>query len=330
MSKVSPYIAIALFFFLFLIFQSTGHCTSIEKGEGYVISHDGVRLYYRVVGNGSDPIIVLHGGPGNTMESILPDLEPLEQNHTLIYYDQRGNGRSDLLIADSDLALPNHVQDLEAIRLYFNLEKVTLLGNSWGGLLASFYAVAHPDRVARMVLLSPASPSFELLEASTNHIHMRIPADKKNTFNMLANPDKWLNSQDPHKVCRRFYEILIPVYFTDTTKAKDMRGDTCAGPAEAIKRQQLVNKQIWHSLKKWDIRDRLHNVDTPTLIIHGKDDIITLDSSLAWTKSYPNTRLLVMEDSGHMTHIEQPDKFFKAVNTFLGGEWPIDIVQADE
>lgn len=330
MSKGTLHISVVLLFFLVIFLHRGGQCTSLKKGEGYVITHDGVRLYYKVVGNGSDPIIVLHGGPGNTMESIRPDLEPLEQNHILIYYDQRGNGHSDLLTEDKDLALPNHIEDLEAIRLHFNLQNVTLLGNSWGGLLASFYAVAHPERVERMVLLSPASPSFELLEASTNHIHMRIPADKKNTFNMLASPDKWLNAPDPQKICRRFYEILIPVYFTDTTKARSMRGDTCAAPTEAIRRQQLVNKQIWYSLNRWDIRDKLGKVKAPILIIHGRDDIITLDSSLAWTRAYPDARLLVMENSGHMTHIEQPAKFFKAVNTFLNGEWPEDVEQIEE
>ena len=331
MTKVNHYIPLVLLVFSSAMFAwSTVHCTTIQEGEGYVFSHDGVRLFYRVVGNGPDTLIVLHGGPGNTMESILPDLRPLEQNHTVIYYDQRGNGRSDLLFDDNDLAISHHIKDLEAIRLHFNLQQITLLGNSWGGLLASFYAVAHPDRVERMVLLSPASPSFKLLEASTNHIHMRIPENSKEKFNMLTNPDKWLTSQNPRQICRMFYDILIPVYFTDTTKSKDMRGDTCAGPIDALKRQQIVNKQIWHSLGRWDIQRDLQNVNAPILIIHGRDDMISLESSLAWTKAYPDARLLIIENSGHMAHIEQPEIFFEAIDIFLKGNWPDRVLQPNE
>ena len=318
------------FFCLCVLFlpQAAGS-EELEQHEGYVTSHDGVRLFFKVTGQGPDPLVILHGGPGNTMESIRPDLEPLEADHTLIYYDQRGNGRSDLLDEDKDLAVPNHIKDLESIRQHFKLDKLNLLGNSWGGLLASLYALDHPDKVEKMILLSPASPSFELLEASNNHIHMRIPDSDRDRFNSLSIPQKWLTTPRPREICRSFYEILVPVYFTDPEKARDMRGDTCAAPIPALRRQQIVNKQIWHSLEQWDIRNDLARIKARVLIIHGSDDMIPLDSSRAWVNSFPNARLLVIHDSGHMTHIEQPEVFFTGVNLFLQDKWPEGVIDSD-
>src|ERR671926_1361680 len=72
-----------------------------QAREGYVRTSDGVRLFYKVVGEGQETLVAVHGGPGNTLESILPDLAPLAKGRRVIYYDQRGNGRSDLL-RDSD------------------------------------------------------------------------------------------------------------------------------------------------------------------------------------------------------------------------------------
>ncbi|MHB8808406.1 MAG: alpha/beta fold hydrolase [Desulfobulbaceae bacterium] len=314
---------VLLFFLLWIlvVLQPSAFSQPLAEGEGYITADDGVRLFYKIVGSGLETLVVIHGGPGNSMNSLLPDMEPLAQDRTVIYYDQRGNGRSDLLKNEEQLTIARHVADLEIVRRHFNLEKMNLLGNSWGGLLAGFYAIAHPEHVARMVLHSPASPSFELLRESTPYIYQRIPEDLKSRFMTISNPDRWVNSLDPHKLCREFYDILKPVYFSDLSKADAMKGDTCARPLEAIRLQLLVNKQIWVSLGEWDLQPALREIRVPTLVIHGRDDMIPLDSSLAWTAAMPEARLLII-DSGHMTHIEQPEVFFPAVAKFLTGAWP--------
>ena len=311
---------LCLFLTVFSLQPSTA-CLALEAGEGYLTADDGVKLFYKIVGSGPETLVVVHGGPGNSMNSLLPDMEPLARNHTVIYYDQRGNGRSDLLKNSEQLAITRHVADLETVRRHFNLERMNLLGNSWGGLLAGFYAIAHPEHVARMVLHSPASPSFDLLRDATPYIYQRIPKEQKERFITISLPEYWLNSLDPRKLCQEFYDILKPVYFSDPAKAKAMKGDTCAGPVEAIRVQQIVNKQIWNSLGEWDIQQALREVRVPTLVIHGSDDMIPIDSSRAWAAALPDARLLVIE-SGHMTHIEQPEIFFPAVQKFLAGQWP--------
>ncbi len=307
--------------------HTAGYSASIEQGEGYITSFDGVRLFYKVVGNGPEALVVVHGGPGNTMFSILPDLEPLAKNRTVIYYDQRGNGRSDLVEGSEPLAVPNHIKDLEAVRSHFKLEKLSLLGNSWGGLLISFYALSHPDRVSKLVLHSPASPSFSMLRASTPFIYQRIPKKNLGPFRSMSIPGTWRSSHDPLALCRRFYDLLLPVDFSDVARAENMRGDVCAGPIEAVRRQPFVNKTIWESLGEWNLVPELTSLKIPTLIIHGSYDMIPVESSIAWTEAMPDARLLIIEDSGHMTHIEQPRIFFTAVETFLEGNWPHNAIQ---
>lgn len=315
---------------LLISLKTNGHCESIEPGEGYITSPDGVRLFYKVVGKGPETLVVLHGGPGNTMLSVLPDFEPLAKEHTVIYYDQRGNGRSDLVENTKQLSISKHIEDIEAVRQHFNLDKMNLLGNSWGGLLASFYALKHPDRVNRLILHSPASPSYSILRTSTPFIYQRIPRDRLSLFRSMSIPALWLSSNDPLTLCRRFYELLRPVYFSDTARAERMHGDVCAGPIEAVRRQLSVNKTIWESLGEWNLVPELASLRAPTLVIHGSYDMIPIESSIAWAEAIPNARLLVINDSGHMTHIEQPDIFFTAVNNFLNGQWPEDAIQMSD
>jgi proline iminopeptidase len=266
--------------------------------------------------------VAVHGGPGNTLESIRADLEPLAKNRRVIYYDQRGGGRSDLFRDAGSLHISKHIEDLEAIRKHFRLEKMSLLGNSWGGLLVSLYAAAHPDRVERLVLHSAASPTIGMLREFAGALPDRLPAEKRARFREVSNPRYWVESKDPRAVCREFSQILLPAYFSKPERASRFRGDVCSGPEEAVRYQQHVNMQIWRSLGEWDVRPSLAAVKAPVLVVHGLKDPIPLVSSEAWAKSYPNARLFILEDSGHIPHVEEPELFFPAVETFLKGGWP--------
>jgi len=126
--------------------------------DGYLTTPDDTRLYYRVVGTAPDTLIAIHGGPGVDLESIAGDFAMLAGKHTVIFYDQRGAGRSDLPSDTLRLGARQQVEDLDAVRQYFRLTKVTLVAHSYGPLLAASYAIAHPDRVRRMVFFGPVPP----------------------------------------------------------------------------------------------------------------------------------------------------------------------------
>lgn len=308
---------------LLAIILLPGICfSSGPPGEGYVTTGDGVRLFYKIVGQGATTLVVVHGGPGNTMDSILPDFKPLAEHFRIIYYDQRGCGRSTLVLEENRLTIARHVKDLEAIRLHFNLDKLDMIGNSWGGLLASYYAVQYPDNINRLVLLSPVSPSIRLLQASVGFIQQRIPESRRSRLQLLSIPAMWIKSNDPRETCREFFDIIKPVYFPDMTRAQLMKGELCGGPVQAVRLQKLVNERTWQALGDWNILPALDVVRAPVLVIHGSNDMIPVKSSVTWSETFPNSRLLIIKDSGHMTHVEQPQTFFRAMQTFFQGSWP--------
>ena len=312
---------------LFILFAiACSDSGSAPPREGYIHTPDGVRLFYRIVGDGSDKLIVLHGGPANSMDSILPDLEPLAHDRTVIYYDQRGNGRSDLIDDPDKLAISKHVEDLETVRKFFKLDKVTLLGNSWGGMLAEFYAIAHPDRVERMGLHSPGEPTRTSMAKADEEMLARLDRqfspEQKERYAVLSDPQHWIDADDPKALCREYYQLLLPFYFADPRSVSRSKGDVCSGPDDAVRRQLLTNEQIVKSLGDWDLLQPLGTVNSSVLIIYGTSDPAAAGTPEAWAKALPNSRLLMIDAAGHLPHVEQPDVFFNAVETFLQGDFP--------
>jgi proline iminopeptidase len=269
---------------------------------------------------------VVHGGPGNSLESVRPDFEPLAKNRRVIYYDQRGQGRSELIKDRRKLGYEDHVADLETLRRHFKLEKLTLIGNSWGGLLASLYAVAHPERVERLILDSPASPTRDLLAQMEEEIRRRMEKiykpDQIERNYALRDPDVWKKAKDPIAVCREFFTTILRVYTYTQTLEANFKGDVCAGGPESVRLQPATRNHAWNSLGNYDLLSKVGVVKAPVLVIHGVADVIPQESSEAWASGYPNARLFLIERSGHMAQIEAPEVFFPAIETFLKGSFP--------
>ncbi len=127
----------------------------VPATEGYFTGADGVRLFYRQVGRGGSVAVFLHGGPGLNMHDGGCYFEALARGRTIIMYDQRGGGRSEVVSDPELLTAAHHVRDLEALRQHFGLEKMDIIGLSWGTGLAALYAAEHPERVRSMLLVGP-------------------------------------------------------------------------------------------------------------------------------------------------------------------------------
>lgn len=309
-----------------LLYLAPFDCPAQSPREGFITTSDGVHLFYKIVGSGAETLVAVHGGPGNTMESILPDLEPLAKNRRVIYYDQRGNGRSDLIKDPQKLSISRHVEDLEAVRKFFKLDKLTLLGNSWGGMLIGFYAAAHPDKVERMVMHSPGEPArtfaVEAVEEMQSRLDQQYNNEQRRRYKYVSDYRNWVKAPDPKAVCREFYHLLLPIYVSKRESVALLKGDVCSGSDEAVRYQQFVNIQVMNSLGDWNLLPSLGVVKAPVLVIHGMADPIPVESSEAWAWAMPNARLLLIKGAGHIPQVEQPELFFSAVETFLKGGWP--------
>ena len=315
----------ALLIALAVLFASTS-VQAQEPSEGFIVTPDKVRIFYKIEGSGAETLVAVHGGPGNSSESIRPDLEPLAKGRRVIYYDQRSQGRSELIKDVKRLGYEQHVADLDAVRQHFKLDKVTLLGNSWGGLLISLYAIKHPDRVERMVLHDAAPPALGFLIDMQDEIARRMKiqytAEQRQRYRFVSTPDNWLKASDPVAICREFATLILGTYTYTRTLNFRFKGDICAGGKESVGQSRIVNNEAWRSLGDFNLVPKLGVVKAPVLVVHGTADVIPQRASELWAAGYPNGRLLLIEKAGHMPHLETPDIFFPAVETFLKGSFP--------
>ncbi len=304
-----------------------------KPSDGFITTPDKVRLFYKIVGTGTDTVVVVHGGPGNSLESIRADMVPLEKGRRLIYYDQRGQGLSQRIMDGKKLGYEQHVSDLEAVRKHFKLERMTVLGNSWGGLLASLYAVAYPNRIERMVLHDPAPPTKEIELEMQQELGRRLARlntpEQMERIKFLGLYENWEKAKDPVAMCREFYPLVLAAYTYSQTFDVGFKGDLCIGPKETVRLQRTVNAHAWRSLANFDLLPKLGAVKAPVLVIHGVADVVPLRGSEAWASGYPNGRLFLIDKAGHLPQTEAPDVFFPAVETFLKGSFPADAKKAE-
>jgi proline iminopeptidase len=304
------------------VFEGIAGASVVREGE--LETADGVRLYYRVEGEGRDTVVVLHGGPSLGHGYLAPDLLPLTRGRAVVHHDQRGTGRSTPLTDPERLSIERHVQDLEALRTHLGLERLALLGHSWGGMLAARYAAAHPERVARILLLEPMVPARDPFMAIAGARAREIvgarldETERARLDSLVATADV----DDAGAHCGALFSLLRPIYFKDPTAATRSRADFCAGTPETLRIRSAVDAAIIGSLGAWDVRPAVGNVTSPVLVLHGAEGAIAREAMEAWADAFPNGRLITIERAGHYLHVDRPDAFFPAAEVFFGGGWP--------
>ena len=272
-----------------------------------------IPLYWAAYGTAGAPrLLVLHGGPGAHHDYLLPQMLALADDYELLLYDQRGGGRS-----KTDDRTPitwrTHVGDLDCVVDELGVSPLTLVGYSWGGLLAMLYAIEaaagrtrhHP---ARLVLIDPApvNRAFrddferEFLRRQSDASVGRLRSD-------LANSG--LRERDPDAYRRRAFELSVAGYFADPSATHDLTPFRVTG---------RVQQSVWDSLGNFDLLapGRLDSVHVQTLIVHGAQDPIPLASSEAAAKAM-DADLVVIDGSGHVPYVEQPAQLFAAIREFL-------------
>ena len=301
-----------------------GPASAPAPRTGFVETEDSVRLAFRVEGSGRDTLIMLHGGPGLTGESLWPDLGPLARGRVVIYYDQRGSGYSTAVTGEKRISLRHHVADLEAVRRHFGLERMVVAGHSWGGGLAVRYALAHPDRVERLLLVDPLPPREEpYMDRFSASLRSWMDDSTRKRYQAAVSAEN--RAPDPAAACRATWAIFIRGYLAEPRDPSRLRGSACAGPPENL--DNLVSFYTMLPLTGWDWRKAAREVRVPVLIVHGEADPLPVEGSREWAAAMPESRLLVVERSGHFPHVERPEVFFPAVEAFLRGGWPREAVR---
>jgi proline iminopeptidase len=257
--------------------------------EGYGDAGGGVRLFFRVAGTHADTVIVLHGGPGLTMEYLAQDLAPLTAHHTLLFHDQRGAGRSTLVSDSAGLDGQRFAEDLEAVRRHFGFRRVTLLAHSWGAAVAALYAARSPDRIGRLLIVDGVPPrQRDLMEARRGLAARRDSATRDRMQHWLE-----VMRADPGDTaaCHAYYALCFGPFFADPANLARSRGDFCAGTAESRRNKMAnIDRYVFASLGAWEWRPALGRVRAPALVIHGSADWLPPEGGREWAAALPRLR----------------------------------------
>src|SRR3954466_5503839 len=255
-----------------------------------------VRLFVHEEGQGG-PVVVIHGGPGLDSRSIAADLEPLASRHRLIFYDQRGSGRSTVA---TGVTADEMVRDLDALRRGLGLASVALLGHSWGGGLAALYAAAHPASVSRLVLVSSMPLRAATLDVMERNLLSRLTTEEIAQLRRITRARLTATTEEEDvSSCQEYWAILLKAYYADPAAAARSRGQACAPPGAALANGLRVNGSVLASLGAFDLTPKMSRLRMPTLIIHGDVDPLPVESAFEWARAVPASRLLVLSNSGH-------------------------------
>jgi len=282
----------------------TEHTEAVDA----LVDLGGVRLHTRRVGP-APPVVVLHGGPGADYAYLLPQYDRLAHGRALLFYDQRGGGRSPVA-RDVPVGWQEHVADLEALRKHWAIDRLTLLGYSWGGLLAVLYALEHPDRVGQLALVAPAPLTARWREEFERRLSARL-ADPRIVRARAELSASGLAQRDPEKYRRLAFALSVAGYFKDPSRAKELT------PFRVTARTQQA---VWQSLGNYDLRDRLRGTfpkgRTPrAVVVHGVYDPLPIEAARE-TAALLDTGVIELA-TGHAPHVEATEDFVRALNGFL-------------
>lgn len=316
--------------FIGIIFTCFISCSQIEKEaetrDGFVQTNDGAELYYQVLGSGSDTLVILHGGPGAGINSFLPSAEPLANNFTLIFCDQRGGGKSTLPKDTARLKPEYFVEDLEAVRRYFNLDSMNVLTHSFASIVLAEYATKYPHRLNRVVFHGSTGPvRAEMGEYYRAKAQQASPISDTSLTNrasaLLASLLEG-SADDPVSTCREYEQLSKQIAIMRGERASH-RGSTCDAPSEAVKYYYQYTAQLAPAFfGNWDYTEKLKGFNAPLLVVYGKEDTLALSSQRRWTEIIPNSRLLLVPEADKGSLSDNPDFTLQAITTFFEGNWP--------
>jgi proline iminopeptidase len=199
---------------------------------------------------------------------------------------------------------------------------MNLLAHSFGPVLAARYAQTYPEHVGRIVFMGAIGPRRADAAAFGRTMYERMDSATRDSSTALVKSLITGSTPDPLAACRA-YEKLLRHADSVQGQVTGSRGTSCAGSREAVEYAHRYTSQITlTSFGNWDYTKALKQVQAPLLVIYGDRDPSPLSSQQAWSAAVPRGRLLVIRGAGHRPHVDRPDVFFPAVDSFLSGRWP--------
>lgn len=280
----------------------------------------GASLHVRTIGKGQ-PVIVLHGGPDFDYGYLLPELDRFKDAFRLIYYDQRGRGRSADNVKPEDVTLESDVSDLDMVRQHFQLDSPVILGHSWGTVLALEYALRHPTRASHLILMNPAPASASDVAVLRKAYLQKLGAEMERQRTILAGTA--YRAGDPEAVTERYRIHFKPAL----VRAEDyenlmtrMRAGFFRQGSDGILKARAAEDQLMRDtwdVPSYDLLPKLHGLMIPTLVVTGDQDFIPVEVAQRIAQAIPNATFVTIKGCGHFAYLECPAEVRTAVDDFM-------------
>lgn len=277
----------------------------------------GTEIYYDIAGMQLAPVandfeerpvlFLLHGGPGGDHLRFKQSSLELQETAQLIFIDHRGCGRSKKT-KPSDYTLENNIEDIEALRKHLGLNKICILGTSYGGVVAQGYAIRYPKNVEKLILVVTA-PSYRFIEEAKQNLKAKGTPRQISIAKHL-----WNGTFKSVKQVTKFFQIMETLY---STSAKKNRKKSF-GNSKTIWSFESLNKGFGDFLRRYDFIPKLNKIIAPTLVLAGQEDwICSPAQSKIIAKHIPNAKLKVFKNASHAVSVDAHKEYIKTVNKFL-------------
>ncbi|MEH7300458.1 alpha/beta fold hydrolase [Neobacillus drentensis] len=273
-------------------------------GEERYITLRNEKIYAKVMGKG-EPLIFLHGGPGGEHRFFLPHLQDLSQHFTLIFYDQRGCGQSEKAI-NEEYTMDGEVETLEALRQFFNIDKLNLIGESWGSMLALLYAAKYPNHVNKLFMTAAVGATKGGYFRFEKELLNRLTKDERIRLEELSPK---VNQGEVDVV--EIFKIIDPYYvYSPESLIKKTKTQSNARVNEQIGKDITENYDVSKDANK------LSNI--PIMVAQGDHDIITPEILEQELINYiPHIEVREIKNCGHWSVIEQPEQLQAMIKDFF-------------
>jgi proline iminopeptidase len=291
-----------------------------DKFSSQWLTIDGYKINVETLGEG-DPIFFFAGGPGNSHDYMQGRFGHYHSNHQVVFIDMLGRGMSDDAVSPDEYSVSNDVHITEEVRKALGLEKIALVGHSYGTVVAQAYAIAYPEQVDRMVLIS-GFHSAAMWQAN---------CDSYNHYSQTHFPEIWsevdslraLGYVSSDSVFMNVYESLPTkyIYYHNTT-LKGNNPETQHRGFNTDVYYAIIGRDadfdVSGSMIAIDFRRALKDLNFPTLIIAGRyDGVSTPEFALQYKHFMPEAQFEMFEKSGHNPSLEEPEKFYTLFNEFF-------------
>jgi len=269
----------------------------------------GLELLYETQGDGSEVVIVLHGGPGLPHEYYHPMLSNLSRYAKVVYFDRRADMASQRE-PHRPVSVAEMADDVEALRQALGVQRVTLLGHSFGATIALDYALRYPDHTKRLILVSGSAAVENPAEAEKRLVGALSPVEMER-----YRGEGGTNNADPCERVRRRYAVLYPHYFYKKIPYEFDRGFYTVYFDSLAKKLALADGR-----QGLDVRGKLASIQAPVLVVAGRHDLVTtVTQSYELAKALPQSRFVVLEHSGHFPIFEENYLFTEWTRQFMTG-----------